>query len=311
MRWLFIIAMAVFTYCLVQMVLLSMRIEKLTVEKRLNEIKHNNSPVDKQSRKSQKNRHHRFGFLHISQSMKDDILLSGINMSPEEFVLLWILIIFGPAALSLTISPSLLRAVILIMAGIIALPLYLKRAINKRRALFERQLGDALMVISNGLRAGFSFAQALDNGARDLADPIASEFRSVFRETQLGGDMEAALTKVATRMNSNDMKLLTTSVVVQHQVGGNLAEILDTISQTIRDRLSIKRSVRTLTAQGRISGMIMGLLPIVLLMILSVVNPAYMRPFFTTTYGHILLLVGVCMEAIGFLVIRKIVDIKF
>ena len=79
MRWLFIIAMAVFTYCLVQMVLLSMRIEKLTVEKRLNEIKHNNSPVDKQSRKSQKNRHHRFGFLHISQSMKDDILLSEIG----------------------------------------------------------------------------------------------------------------------------------------------------------------------------------------------------------------------------------------
>ncbi|WHH57941.1 type II secretion system F family protein [Petroclostridium sp. X23] len=232
-------------------------------------------------------------------------------MHPEEFVLLWILIIFGPAALSFTVSPSLLRAIVLILVGTFAMPLYLKMAINKRRILFERQLGDALMVISNGLRAGFSFPQALDNVTKDLADPIGSEFRSVGRELQLGGDIEIALTKVAVRMNSGDMKLLTTSVVVQQQVGGNLAEILDTISQTIRERLSIKRSVKTLTAQGRISGQIIGFLPIALLMILSVLNPAYVQPFFTTTYGHMMLVISIVMECIGFFVIHKIVDIKF
>lgn len=311
MQWLFLLSIAVFTYCLVQMLFVGINNKGLRVEKRLDEIKEDKSASEKQSREPKLKGRPRLDFLHISQSMKDDILLSGIKMRPEEFVLFWILLIFGPAALSFTVSPNLLRALILILVGTFALPLYLKMAINKRLALFERQLGDALMVISNGLRAGFSFPQALDNVAKDLADPIRAEFKSVVRELQLGGDMETALTKVATRMNSDDMKLLATAVVVQQQVGGNLAEILDTISQTIRERLSIKRSVRTLTAQGRISGKIIGFLPIVLLIILSVLNPTYMQPFFTTTYGHIMLLIGTVMECIGFLVIRKIVDVKF
>lgn len=311
MPWLFLISVTVFTYCLVQMLFMGINKKGLRLEKRLTEIKRDKSAAEKQSREPKLKGRPRLDFLHISQSMKDDILLSGIKMRPEEFVLFWILIIFGPAALSFTVSPNLLRAFILILVGTFALPLYLKMAITKRRALFERQLGDALMVISNGLRAGFSFPQALDNVAKDLADPIRAEFKSVVRELQLGGDIETALTKVATRMNSDDMKLLTTAVVVQQQLGGNLAEILDTISQTIRERLSIKRSVRTLTAQGRISGKIIGFLPIVLLIILSVLNPTYMEPFFTTTYGHIMLLIGTVMECIGFLVIRKIVDVKF
>ncbi|TEB12138.1 Bacterial type II secretion system protein F domain protein [Pelotomaculum sp. FP] len=308
MLWLFLISIAVFTYCLVQILFNKKR---LRVEKRLDEIKQDKYTAEKQSGEPKLKGRTRLDFLHISQSMKNDILLSGIKMRPEEFVLFWILIIFGPAALSITVSPSLLRAFILILVGTFAMPIYLKMAVNKRQALFERQLGDALMVISNGLRAGFSFPQALDNVAKDLADPIRAELRSVCREIQLGGGIETALTKVATRMNSGDMKLLTTSVVVQQQVGGNLAEILDTISQTIRERLSIRRSVRTLTAQGRISGKIIGFLPIALLIILSILNPTYMQPFFTTTYGHIMLFIGAVMECIGFLVIRKIVDLKF
>ncbi len=311
MQWLFLISSVIFIYCLVQIFLAGVIKEKLRVEKRLYVLKQNQSVMEKQSRELKLKWQQRLRFLYISQSMKKDILLSGIKMRPEEFVLVWILIVFGPAAVSITVSPSLLRVIVLTLAGAFSMPVYLKIAINKRRTLFERQLGDALMVISNGLRAGFSFPQALDNVAKDLADPIGSELQSVSRELQLGGDIETALSKVATRMSSYDVKLLATSVAVQQQVGGNLAVILDTISQTIRERLSIKRSVKTLTAQGRISGLIIGLLPIALLAILSVLNPAYVQPFFTTTYGHIMLFISTIMECIGFLVIRKIVNLKF
>jgi tight adherence protein B len=243
--------------------------------------------------------------------MRNDIQLSGIKLRPEEFVLLWIFLIFAPAAISFVISPSILRSLFLLLGGVVSMPLILKVSIGKRRALFERQLGDALLVISNGLRAGYSFPQAMDNVARDLTDPIGSEFKSVSRELQLGGNIETAMSKVTERMKNDDMKLLTTVVVIQQQVGGNLAEIIDTIAKTIRDRLSMKRTVKTLTAQGRISGMIIGLIPIGLLGILSVVNPSYMQPFFTTTIGHIMMVAGVVMEVIGFVVIRKIVNVKF
>lgn len=311
MQWLFLISIAVFTYCLVEMFFVGINKKGLRMEKRLDEIEQE-QVVEKHSPESRPKRGLAWlNSLHISESMKNDILLSGIKMRPEELILFWIVIIFGPAALSLIFSTSLLRVLLLILVGTFSVPLYLKIAIRKRQVLFERQLGDALMVIANGLRAGFSFPQALDNVARDLADPIGSEFRSVSRELRLGSDIEAPLTRVATRMNSYDMKLLATAVVVQRQVGGNLAEILDTISKTIRERLSIKRSVRTLTAQGRISGQIIGFLPIVLLIILSVINPSYMQPFFTTSYGYIMLFIGAVMEVIGFLAIRKIVDLKF
>ena len=311
MRWLFLISFSVFIYCLVQMLLMRINKEGLRMEKRLNIIKQDNSMAEKQRREFKLKWRRRLDFLHISQSMKNDILLTGIKMRPEELVLFWVLIVFGPAAVSITISPSMVRVIVLIFAGAVGMPVYLRIAINKRRTLFERQLGNALMVISNALRAGYSFPQALDNVVKDLADPIGSEMRSVGREIQLGGDIETALSKVAVRMDSYDMKLLATSVTIQQQVGGNLAEILDTISQTIRERLSIRRSVKTLTAQGRISGLIIGLMPIALMIILSVINPAYVQPFFTTTYGHIMLLVGMIMECTGFLVIRKIVNLKF
>jgi tight adherence protein B len=311
MRWILLISGSIFTFCLIYLLLSGINRHQRRMKKRLDEINPDKPISEKRSREAKSPERARLGFLHISQSMRNDIQLSGIKLRPEEFVLLWIFLIFAPAAISFVISPSILRSLFLLLGGVVSMPLILKVSIGKRRALFERQLGDALLVISNGLRAGYSFPQAMDNVARDLTDPIGSEFKSVSRELQLGGNIETAMSKVTERMKNDDMKLLTTVVVIQQQVGGNLAEIIDTIAKTIRDRLSMKRTVKTLTAQGRISGMIIGLIPIGLLGILSVVNPSYMQPFFTTTIGHIMMVAGVVMEVIGFVVIRKIVNVKF
>ncbi|SHI18953.1 tight adherence protein B [Sporobacter termitidis DSM 10068] len=311
MKWATLIAGMIFAYCLVHLLLSGIDRYRLRVKKRLDAISSDKAADEKKGRGGKSKERSRLGFLNVSQSMKNQIQLSGIKLRPEEFMLVWILLIFVPAIISFLISPSALRSGALILAGAVSMPLYLRTKINKRRSLFERQLGDALLVLSNGLRAGFSFAQALDNVARDLADPIGPEFKSIGREIQLGGDIESALTKVTERMASADMKLLTTAVVVQQQVGGNLADIIDTIAKTIRERMSMKRSVKTMTAQGRISGRIIGLLPVAMLIIISVINPGYMQPFFTTTFGHVMLVVGVVMEVLGFVVIHKIVDIKF
>lgn len=311
MIWATLVAAAVFVYCLVLLLWSGINRYSHRVKARLSDINSDKASEEKKSRDAQARIQSKLVFLNVSQGLKNQIQLSGIKLRPEEFTLLWIFISIAPAIISFIISPSFLRSGLLILGGTVSMPLILNVKVSKRRALFERQLGDALLVISNGLRAGFSFAQALDKVVRDLSDPIGTEFKAVGREIQLGGSVEAALTKVAERMASEDMKLLTTAVVVQQQVGGNLADVIDTIAKTIRERLSMKRSVRALTAQGRISGRIIGLLPVVMLAIISAINPGYMEPFFTTQLGHIMIIISLVMEVLGFFVIHKIVDVKF
>lgn len=310
MKWVALIAGAVFAYCIVFLLLSGISRYRLRVNRLLSEIEGGKAQSIEKGRGSKVKGESKRVF-NVSQKLKSQIALSGIKLRPEEYLLLWLLLTFAPAVLAYLISPSFLRSLVLVLLGALSMPVYLKTQTKKRLALFERQLGDALLIISNGLRAGFSFQQAVDNVTRDLADPIKTEFKTVGMELQLGGTVEAALTKVAERMASGDVQLLTTAVVVQQQVGGNLAEIIDTIAKTIRDRQSMKRSVRALTAQGRISGKIIGLLPVAMLIIISAMNPGYVQPFFTTTYGYVMLGVGVVMELIGFAIIRKLVDVKF
>ncbi len=308
--WPFLLASAsaVFVYWVVQLLLASMDRQGFPVRERLRQIREEGGKPEAESRKKRKPR---LSFLRISAKMRSDMILSGIRMRPEEYVLLWIFLAVGPAVLTYSFGGGVLRSLILVLLGTFLPPLYVDSAIRKRQMLFEQQLGDALLVLSNGLRAGFSFPQALENVARDLPDPIGGEFRQINRELFLGVDLEQALTKSAEKMKSMDMKLLTTAVVVQRQVGGNLAEILDTISKTIRDRLSIKRSVRTLTAQGRISGKVIGAIPLFLLAAISLMNPEYMKPFYNTGLGHAMAAVSLMLEGVGFLVINRIVNIKF
>jgi tight adherence protein B len=188
--------------------------------------------------------------------------------------------------------------------------IWVGRRISGRLSAFNKQLPDTITLLSNSLRAGSSFLQSIELVSREGGPPMSDEMGRVVREVNLGLGMEEALHNLVRRIKSDDLDLMVTAIGIQQQVGGNLAEILDTIAFTIRERVRIKGEINTLTAQGRVSGYLVAFLPIGLGAVLNIINPAFMQPLFTQTIGQILIGVGVVMMTIGFLAIRKITDIK-
>jgi tight adherence protein B len=184
---------------------------------------------------------------------------------------------------------------------------YLQR---RRVTRFDSQLGDVLLVLANALKAGYSFPQALMTVANSAPSPIASEFGRTSREMQLGLPADDALRRIVERNASEDLDLMITAIQIQRVVGGNLTEILENIAHTIRDRVRIQGEIRTLTAQARVSGWIISLLPIGLAVVLTVVAPDYFTPMFKQTGGQILLGVALFSMGCGIMIIRKIVAIR-
>ena len=186
---------------------------------------------------------------------------------------------------------------------------YVLFRIDRREAAFTNQLGDCLMMVANAMRAGFSFLQAMDLISKEMEPPMSDEFKHVMRDINLGASVERALDDMDKRVNSPDFSLVVTAVLIQQQVGGDLAHILDTISETIQDRIRMRREVRTLTAQGRMSGWILAALPVATGLLISSISPGYMDPLFNDRWGHIAIAIAVVMELVGFFVIQRIVNI--
>lgn len=185
------------------------------------------------------------------------------------------------------------------------------RQISRRLVQFEQQLPDTLGLWVNALRSGYSVLQAMDAIARDAPEPTKTEFKRVVQEVALGIDMEDALAHMLERVESPDLDLVITAVNIQREVGGNLAEILDVISNTIRERIKLKGEIRVLTSQGRITGLIISGMPIVLALLLNVMNPGFIGPMFEDRMcGWPMLGVGLALIGIGTAVIQKIVDIE-
>jgi tight adherence protein B len=180
----------------------------------------------------------------------------------------------------------------------------------RRARAFNNQLGDTITLLSNALRAGYSFAQALASVGKNASPPISDEFARATREIALGISVDDALNHMVHRNKSEDFDLLVTAVQIQRVVGGNLAEILDTIAFTIRERVRIQGEIRTLTAQARISGIIISLLPFGLAGVLTLISPTYFGPMLSETAGRIMLGVGIFSIAIGGAAIQKIVKIE-
>jgi tight adherence protein B len=180
---------------------------------------------------------------------------------------------------------------------------YVRYLADKNSKRFTGQLSDCLTLLSNSLRAGFSFLQAMQ-------PPMSTEFARVLRETNLGKPLEQALQQMDERVDNEDFSLVITAVLIQQQVGGNLAEIIDTIRDTIIERVRLRREITTLTAQGRATGMVLAVIPIALGVVLYTISPAYMGPLFTTTIGKMAIGAAAFMEVVGFIIIYKIMDIK-
>ena len=208
--------------------------------------------------------------------------------------------------LTLQFSMFFIGAVGTILVGL----MYLKLHISRRQAAFVNQLGDTLVMVSNALRAGFSFLQAMEYISREMNAPIGTEFQKVVNEMNLGSPLEVSLENMGKRMESKDFDLVVTAVLIQRQVGGNLSQVLDSISNTINERIRMRREIMTLTAQGRLSGVIVGAIPFAMIGLALSMNSTYFDQMLADKVGRILAGVAAGLEIAAVLVIRKIVDIK-
>jgi tight adherence protein B len=252
-----------------------------------------------------------------------DIARADLKLKPSEFLLIWAGSVIGIPLVMLLLSPlipTLGNPLFLLIGGFIGFLLprfWLGRRKSGRLGAFNKQLPDTITLIANALRAGSYFLQAIELVVRESRPPISTEFGRVIREVNLGLPFDQALENMVRRVRSDDLELMATAISIQHQVGGNLAEILDSIAYTIRERIRIKGEIRTLTAQQRLSGYVVAGLPIGLAGILFVIAPNFMSPMFLNPpailglpAGVVILMFGGFMMFLGFLFIRKIVDIE-
>jgi tight adherence protein B len=200
---------------------------------------------------------------------------------------------------------------VLLVAAVASLIPYgwLLHARKKRQKTMAEQLPDVLSILASSLRAGHSFLQALDQVAGEIKEPSAGEFHRVVSEIRLGRSIDDAMNEMAERVGSEDMRWAVMAVNIQRQVGGNLAEVLDIVANTVRERAYVQRQVRVLSAEGRLSIAILTALPFGIFFYLALVNPEYVAPLFSTMIGRILLLVGGTLMALGVFVMTRIVRI--
>jgi tight adherence protein B len=252
-----------------------------------------------------------------------EIARADLKLKVSEYLLIWAGCIVGvPAGMFLAsfLFPALGNPIFLLLGALIGFFIprfWLNRRKGGRLGAFNKQLPDTITLIANALRAGSSFLQAIELVVRESRPPVSTEFGRVIREVNLGLPFDQALENMVRRVRSDDLELMATAISIQHQVGGNLAEILDSIAFTIRERVRIKGEIRTLTAQQRLSGYVVGFLPIALAGFLFVAAPGFMEPMFASPpevlglpAGVIILIVGGFMMFVGFMLIRKIVDIE-
>jgi tight adherence protein B len=205
---------------------------------------------------------------------------------------------------------DLVMSIVAGFVGFFAPRIYVSRATSQRLIRFENQLPDTLGLWVNALRSGFSVMQAMEAISRDAPEPTSTEFKRVVQEVQLGIDVEDALEHLLGRVESEDLDLVITAVNIQREVGGNLAEILEVISHTIRERVKLKGEIRVLTAQGRMTGYLISGLPIAVALFLSVIQPGFMNPMFENrTCGWPMIGIGLALIGMGMAAIQKIVNI--
>jgi tight adherence protein B len=236
---------------------------------------------------------------------KGDIPLRGY-----EFIFLTAALTFGSIFLIFVWNHNLISMTVAGLLGLISPLVYLRLKQQQKLTKFNNQIGDALVMVSNSLKAGYGFLQAIEMVAKEMAPPIKTEFARSIKEINLGVTTEEALVHLTERVPSADLDLVVTAMLIQRQIGGNLSEILDNISQTIRERITLKGEVKALTAQGRLSGLIIGILPAGIGAFLLMINPNYLMKLFTDPRGKMMLVYAAVAELIAVVIIRKIITIK-
>lgn len=245
----------------------------------------------------------------FSDRMDAELESAGVSIRSGEFVVLSVVATF----IGVVLGAALLRKPLLALAiGAAAGAgpwLALRMAMKRRADKLREQLPDVLTIMASSLRAGHSFMQSLDTVAREIPQPAATEFQRVVAEIRLGRPTEEALEALAERVGSDDFRWAVLAVNIQREVGGNLAEILDNVADTLRERAMMRRQVQVLTAEGRLSAWVLALLPVAIAFYMFAANPDYIGLLITTRIGIIMLVTALCLLAVGVVWMRKIVDI--
>jgi tight adherence protein B len=247
----------------------------------------------------------------VSENLSTQLARADLKLTVGEFLTLQVLSALGIGAVGYLLSGTIVLGILAAVLGWFAPRWFVSWRQGQRLHAFNDQLGDALNLMVNGLRSGYSVMQAMEAVSREMPPPIATEFSRIVQEVQIGLPLDQAMANMLRRIKSDDLDLVVTAINVQREVGGNLAEILDVISFTIRERVRIKGEIRTLTAQGRYSGYVISLLPIGLALVLFCVNKPYVSRLFTSGWcGWAMVVCGLLMIGTGFIAIQKIVAIE-
>jgi tight adherence protein B len=248
--------------------------------------------------------------LQLVTSLQRTLDQADVNWSASRLLVnlsgLGLMVGFGLAIMKIQLLSAIGAGV-----GVFALPiLFLVHKRKRRLKILVEQLPDVFELLGQALRAGHSLASGIQLISTQMPDPIAGEFARVFHEQNLGIKIEEALLNMADRTDQMDVRFFVTAVLIQRQTGGDLAEVLDKIGKVIRDRIQLFGAVRALTAEGRLSGLVLLLLPVIVFLISLSTNPTYARQLLDTPNGRIMLGTAICMDLMGMALIKKIVNIK-
>lgn len=240
-----------------------------------------------------------------------DLIRADIPITVEQLLIIKIFSSVIAGFLILALSKDYIITFIVFILIWNSPAIIISRKKKERIRLFDSQLGDGITIISNALKAGHSFLHAIAIVIEETKDPFSKEFKKVLKEMSLGIPEEDAFKNLTERMESEDLKLMVNAILIQKDIGGNLSEILDNISTTIMERQSIKNELKTLTAQGKLSGVIVSLLPLFLAFFIYIMNREYILMLFNNTVGLLMISISLINQVFGILLIRKIVNIDF
>lgn len=248
----------------------------------------------------------------VPQLRDAELLLqqADVSWSLQTLIILSVGMAAGLAFMMLIATQSVVSAVLATVVGAMLPGMYVRRRRTKRLNAFEEFLPESIDLVGRALRAGHPLSAGFKMAADDGPEPVAGEFRRIFEEQRFGLPLQDSLLGMADRINLVDVRILVTAILIQREVGGNLAEILDNLAAVVRARFTIRRQVRVYTAQGRMTGYLLSALPLIIFAILYAINGKYMSILFTDPVGKFLVGVAISMQLIGFVWIRKIIKIE-
>lgn len=216
----------------------------------------------------------------------------------------------GSGGVGLLATGNILAAIVAALLGAMLPVPAINEMQRRRRMKFDTQLVDTLTLMSNSLRAGLSFVQAVEMVAREMPAPTSQEFELVLKEFKVGVPIDVALDRLSARMGSPNLDLMVTSVNILREVGGRLTETFDAIASTIRERDKAETKIRTYTAQGKMQAYVIAAMPFALGFFLHLIDPGYIKPMYTTTLGWVMLVIMITLQLVGLMVIKKMVQIR-